>query len=152
MNRMLPTVSPCEDKSRGAATPSPAEMGGDSTISALAERSRSPNWIALLKRELGDSATEVLVPMQPGDLPGTCADIDDLIGNVGFRLAPPIEDGARRFAAWYRAFHHISSTAHQRRPLEPRIPLRYGPVAQNNLSAYLLNHAPKEMRGWSYSK
>jgi UDP-glucuronate 4-epimerase len=43
--------------------------------------------------------------MQPGDVPETVADVDDLMRDVGFRPATPIEEGVRHFAAWYREFH-----------------------------------------------
>jgi hypothetical protein len=45
-----------------------------------------------------------LVPMQPGDVPETCADVDDLMRDLGFRPATPIEEGVRRFASWFREF------------------------------------------------
>ena len=46
--------------------------------------------------------------MQPGDVAETWAEVDDLMRDVGFRPATPIEEGVRRFAAWYREFHrHI---------------------------------------------
>jgi UDP-glucuronate 4-epimerase len=43
--------------------------------------------------------------MQPGDVPETCADVDDLMRDVGFRPATPIETGVRQFATWYRDYH-----------------------------------------------
>jgi len=61
--------------------------------------------VALLEQELGRKAKTELVEMQPGDVPETCADVDDLMRDVGFRPATPIEDGVRKFAAWYREFH-----------------------------------------------
>ena len=45
-----------------------------------------------------------LLPMQPGDVPATYADVDDLMRDVGFRPATPIEEGVGRFVAWYREF------------------------------------------------
>jgi UDP-glucuronate 4-epimerase len=44
------------------------------------------------------------VPMQPGDVPETRADVDDLMREVGFRPATPIEEGVHRFAAWFEEF------------------------------------------------
>jgi UDP-glucuronate 4-epimerase len=64
-----------------------------------------PHVVALLEQQLGRKATIELVPMQPGDVPETCADIDDLRRDVGFRPATPIEDGVRKFAAWFRQYH-----------------------------------------------
>jgi UDP-glucuronate 4-epimerase len=61
--------------------------------------------VALLEKELGREAKVELVPMQPGDVSETRADVDDLVRDVGFRPGTPIEEGVRRFAAWYRDFH-----------------------------------------------
>jgi nucleoside-diphosphate-sugar epimerase len=48
-----------------------------------------------------------MLPMQPGDVPATYADIEDLVRDVGFKPATTIEDGIGRFAKWYRAYHKI---------------------------------------------
>jgi UDP-glucuronate 4-epimerase len=65
-----------------------------------------PRVVALLEQELGRKANIELGPMQPGDVPETCADVDDLIRDVGFRPATSIEQGVRKFVAWYREYHH----------------------------------------------
>lgn len=64
-----------------------------------------PRVVTLLEQELGRKAKIELVPMQPGDVPETCADIDDLMRVVGFRPVTSIEDGVRKFVAWYRDYH-----------------------------------------------
>jgi len=61
--------------------------------------------VELLEQEFGRKAKTELVPMQPGDVPESCADVDDLIRDVGFRPVTPIEEGVRSFAAWYRDYH-----------------------------------------------
>jgi UDP-glucuronate 4-epimerase len=65
-----------------------------------------PRVVTLLEQEFGRKAKVELGPMQPGDVPETCAEIDDLMRDVGFRPATPIEDGVRKFVAWYRQYHH----------------------------------------------
>ena len=45
--------------------------------------------------------------MQPGDVPATYADIEDLAHETGFRPATTIEDGIARFARWYRDYHNL---------------------------------------------
>jgi UDP-glucuronate 4-epimerase len=65
-----------------------------------------PRVVALLEQELGRKANIELGPMQPGDVPETCADVDDLIREVGFRPATSIDEGVRKFVAWYREYHH----------------------------------------------
>ena len=64
-----------------------------------------PRVVTLLEQELRRKAKIELVPMQPGDVPETCADIDDLMRVVGFRPVTSIEDGVRKFVAWYRDYH-----------------------------------------------
>jgi UDP-glucuronate 4-epimerase len=61
--------------------------------------------VELLEQEFGRKAIIELVPMQPGDVPESCADIDDLMRDVGFRPSTPIEQGLRNFAAWFRDYH-----------------------------------------------
>jgi UDP-glucuronate 4-epimerase len=61
--------------------------------------------VELLEKALGRVARKELLPMQPGDVQVTFADIDDLAREVGFRPSFPLEDGIVRFAAWYLAYH-----------------------------------------------
>jgi UDP-glucuronate 4-epimerase len=61
--------------------------------------------VDLLEYELGRKAVKELVDMQPGEVPETCADIDDLMHAVGFAPATPIEEGVARFVSWYRDFY-----------------------------------------------
>jgi len=61
--------------------------------------------VSLLEKELGRTATKEMLPMQPGDVPATYADIEDLTRDVGFRPATSIEDGIGRFVKWYREYH-----------------------------------------------
>ncbi len=61
--------------------------------------------ITTLERVLGVRAEMRMLPMQPGDVPATYADVDDLIRDVGFKPATPIETGVERFVAWYRKFY-----------------------------------------------
>jgi len=63
--------------------------------------------IALLEAALGRRAEKRFLPMQPGDVPATYADVDDLARDVGFQPATPIEEGVRRFVVWYRDFYRV---------------------------------------------
>jgi UDP-glucuronate 4-epimerase len=63
--------------------------------------------VTLLEKELGRVAQKEMLPMQPGDVPATFADIDDLIRDVGFRPSTSLDEGIHRFAAWYRRYHRI---------------------------------------------
>lgn len=66
---------------------------------------RLMDMIATLERHLGKTAVKNFLPMQPGDVPATYADVDDLMADVGFRPATSIEEGLEKFASWYRAFY-----------------------------------------------
>ena len=61
-------------------------------------------FIEVLENCLGQKAAKELLPMQPGDVPITYADIDDLEKAVGFRPSTPIEVGIERFVGWYRSY------------------------------------------------
>lgn len=62
-------------------------------------------FIDCLEKALGRTATRNLLPLQPGDVERTFADVDSLSAAVGFRPKTPIEDGIARFVAWYRDFY-----------------------------------------------
>jgi len=64
-------------------------------------------FIEVLEDCLGRKAIKNLLPMQPGDLPSTAADIVDLARDVGFSPDTPIETGIARFVAWYRQYYGV---------------------------------------------
>lgn len=64
-------------------------------------------FIEVLEQALGKKAEKKLMPIQPGDVPATYADIDDLTRDVGFTPSTPIEVGISRFVEWYRDFYKI---------------------------------------------
>jgi UDP-glucuronate 4-epimerase len=63
-----------------------------------------PEVVRLIEQALGKTAIRELVPMQPGDVPETCADVEDLRRDVGFAPDTPIGDGVRRFVEWFRGW------------------------------------------------
>jgi len=64
-------------------------------------------YIEAIEKFLGKKAIKELLPMQPGDVPATRANVDDLIADVGFAPATPIEAGIERFIAWYREYYRV---------------------------------------------
>jgi UDP-glucuronate 4-epimerase len=60
--------------------------------------------VRLIEQALGKEAIRELVPMQPGDVPETCAEVDDLRRDVGFAPDTPIAEGVKRFVDWYRSY------------------------------------------------
>ncbi|MFV2073938.1 MAG: NAD-dependent epimerase [Thermoanaerobaculales bacterium] len=62
-------------------------------------------YIEVIEECLGRKAEVNLLPMQPGDVPDTCADVDALKTDVGYQPDTPIEVGIARFVEWYRAYY-----------------------------------------------
>jgi UDP-glucuronate 4-epimerase len=63
--------------------------------------------VSLLEKEFGRAAVKEMLPMQPGDVPATYADVEDLARDIGFKPSTTIEDGIKRFAKWYRDYHKL---------------------------------------------
>jgi UDP-glucuronate 4-epimerase len=63
--------------------------------------------IEVLEDCLGKKAIKTLLPMQPGDVVATYADVDDLARDVDFAPSTPIEVGVERFVRWYREFYRV---------------------------------------------
>jgi len=64
-------------------------------------------YIELLEQCLGRKAERRLLPLQPGDVPDTFADVEALQRDTGYTPATPIAEGISRFVAWYRAFYRV---------------------------------------------
>jgi UDP-glucuronate 4-epimerase len=64
-------------------------------------------FIEVLEGYLGRKAKKNLLPIQPGDVAATYADVDDLIADVGFKPDTSIEVGIERFVRWYKEYHKI---------------------------------------------
>jgi UDP-glucuronate 4-epimerase len=63
--------------------------------------------VAILEKALGRVAIRDMLPMQPGDVMETFADVSDLMRDTGFRPQTPIEQGVRDFVAWYRDHYNV---------------------------------------------
>jgi UDP-glucuronate 4-epimerase len=66
-------------------------------------------FIETLESALGKSAIKNLLPMQPGDVPATYADIEELRDATGFTPSTPLEEGVRRYVAWFRDYYGMYS-------------------------------------------
>ncbi|MFN4089377.1 MAG: hypothetical protein ACK4QW_10105 [Alphaproteobacteria bacterium] len=62
-------------------------------------------YIEVIEESLGRKATLNLLPMQPGDVPDTAADVEDLARDTGYRPSTPVEVGVARFVEWYRDYY-----------------------------------------------
>ena len=63
--------------------------------------------VRLLEEVIGKKAKRELLPMQPGDVPATYAEVDDLMRDVDFKPSTPIAAGIARFIEWYRSYHSL---------------------------------------------
>ena len=64
------------------------------------------DFITTIEESLGITAEKEFLPIQPGDVPVTYADVDDLFEAVGFKPSTPLEKGINKFVQWYRDFYH----------------------------------------------
>jgi UDP-glucuronate 4-epimerase len=64
-------------------------------------------YIEVLEDCLGRKAQMDMLPLQPGDVPDTEADVSDLVANVGYRPVVPVEEGVANFVRWYRDYYRV---------------------------------------------
>ncbi|EFL51716.1 NAD-dependent epimerase/dehydratase [Solidesulfovibrio fructosivorans JJ]] len=72
-------------------------IGNNNSVSLM-------RFIETIEDALGKKAIKEMLPLQPGDVPATYANVDDLIRDVGFKPSTPIETGIARFIEWYRQY------------------------------------------------
>jgi UDP-glucuronate 4-epimerase len=65
------------------------------------------HYIEVLEDCLGMKAEKNLLPLQPGDVPDTYADVQDLVRDVGYKPAMSVEQGVANFVAWYRDYYQV---------------------------------------------
>jgi UDP-glucuronate 4-epimerase len=94
------------DPAWDSAAPDPATSRAPYRIYNIGNQSPVEllRFIGLLEENLGVKAQMNFLPLQPGDVPATLADCSDLERAVGYRPSTPIEEGVRRFVAWYREY------------------------------------------------
>ena len=64
-------------------------------------------FIEVIEKSLGKKAIKEYKQLQPGDVPKTCAEIDDLFNDIGFRPKVSIEKGIPKFINWYKEYYNI---------------------------------------------
>jgi UDP-glucuronate 4-epimerase len=64
-------------------------------------------FIETLEKSLGKEAIKNLLPLQPGDVPDTYADVSDLVNDLGYRPGTELEEGIKNFVEWYKEFYRI---------------------------------------------
>jgi UDP-glucuronate 4-epimerase len=96
-----PTYDPAEpDASRSSAPWRIFNIGCERPVELL-------RYIEVIEECTGKKARKNMLPMQPGDVKATCADVSALVAAVGYRPRVPLEEGMAKFVAWYREFYEI---------------------------------------------
>lgn len=88
------------DPGRSAAPYRLYNIGNNSPVELM-------HFIAAIEAATGREAVKNFLPMQPGDVPATYADVDDLVRDVGFAPKTPVETGIANFVAWYRDYYRV---------------------------------------------
>jgi UDP-glucuronate 4-epimerase len=65
------------------------------------------DYIGAIENALGKSIEKNLLPIQPGDVPSTYADVSDLVNDLGYKPETSVQEGVDRFIAWYREFFKV---------------------------------------------
>ncbi|HOK02376.1 MAG TPA: NAD-dependent epimerase [Spirochaetota bacterium] len=65
------------------------------------------DFINIIEKEMGKVAQKNFLPMQPGDVYATYADVDDLAADTGYRPYTPVEEGIAKFVKWYRDYYKV---------------------------------------------
>lgn len=65
------------------------------------------DYISAIENSLGKTAEKELLPMQPGDVPDTYADVEELVAQFDYSPSTPVEHGVAEFVRWYRSFYRV---------------------------------------------
>ncbi len=65
------------------------------------------DYIDALEESLGVEVKKELLPLQPGDVPDTYADVDDLVSEFGYKPSMSVKEGVKNFADWYKEYHQV---------------------------------------------
>ena len=63
------------------------------------------DFITAIENKLGKTIEKNMMPLQAGDVPATYADVSDLVEDLNYKPATPIQEGIDKFVDWYRAFY-----------------------------------------------
>ena len=100
---------PTENSEWTGDTPDPASSKAPYSLYNIGNNNpvELMHFIEVIEDCLGKKADKNMLPLQPGDVPKTYANVDDLIRDVGFQPATPIEEGIGNFVNWYREFYQV---------------------------------------------
>jgi UDP-glucuronate 4-epimerase len=89
------------DPSSSSASYKIYNIGNNNPVSLM-------DFIEAIETTIGKKAKINLLPIQPGDVPSTWADVNDLIEDLDYKPCTPVKDGIKYFIDWYKSFHNIS--------------------------------------------
>ncbi|MES2999407.1 MAG: NAD-dependent epimerase [Pseudomonadota bacterium] len=97
------------DAAFDAMYPDPATSTAPYRVFNIGNHQPTPlmDYVSAIEQALGIEAIKNFLPMQPGDVPATFADVEALHDWVGFRPATPVVEGVRRFVEWYRGYYRV---------------------------------------------
>jgi UDP-glucuronate 4-epimerase len=100
---------PGPDPSFDPLLPSPASSSAPYRVYNIGNHRpvQLSRYIELIEQALGRTAEKRLLPLQPGDVPDTEADVDALMRDTGYSPETPVEVGIQRFVDWYRGFYGV---------------------------------------------
>ncbi|MGB7484858.1 MAG: NAD-dependent epimerase [Phormidesmis sp.] len=103
MKKPQTKVTPAEAEAQGRETTAPYKIyniGNHSPVTLM-------DFIATIEQALGKTARKNMMPMQPGDVPATYADVQSLMDDVGFKPKTPLSVGIQKFVDWYREYYKL---------------------------------------------
>jgi UDP-glucuronate 4-epimerase len=97
------------DPSWDSAAPDPARSKAAYRIYNIGNNKpvQLMRYIEVLEKSLGKKAQLEMLPMQPGDVPATMADVSALEADIGYRPRTTVEEGVPRFVEWYRRYYKV---------------------------------------------
>lgn len=98
---------PVPDPHWSSAAPDPASSTAPWRLYNIGNREAVAleDFVAVLEKALGRRAVRNYLPMQPGDVESTCADVQDLMLDTGFSPATPLTEGIARFVDWHNSYY-----------------------------------------------
>ncbi len=99
------------DPNWGTDSPDPASSNAPYRLYNIGNNSpvKLESYIEAIEDALGQKAEKEFLPLQPGDVPDTCADVSELIAAVSYKPATPVPEGIARFVQWYREYYQVRS-------------------------------------------
>jgi UDP-glucuronate 4-epimerase len=100
---------PAPDPAFDALNPTPASSSAPYRVYNIGNHQpvQLARYIEVIEAKLGRKAEKILLPLQPGDVPDTCADVEELRRDTGYSPSTTIEVGVGRFIDWYRSFYGV---------------------------------------------